>query len=367
MREKISNLQLIFLIANFIMSAAVISLPQIIVHTGRQNAWLVPIVSFPFFLLIIYLIFGKKGKAERFEHLFAIGKKGSLLEKGIIILFFFLALLVFVRDLRALVDFVASVLLPNTPINMLMVLSTLVIIYISMAGIEVIARINAIHFFIFIIVSLFLPFLLLNELDAGNLQPLPGLHSFKALTKSVFISFSWIGELFFFILIIANVNPLKAARKAVITGTALGVFLFLILLILNISVLGTKIVREAAYPTYILVQQINLTDFLDRLDLVIVSVWIPVFFCKVAFLMYVINFCFSYFYKSNTNKFLVPIAFTLGYLSILLFKNSMEHIHFSFYAWNSLGIFLEGSIVILFLFLKRTVLKRKETKPANTS
>ncbi|MDV2687735.1 GerAB/ArcD/ProY family transporter, partial [Alkalihalophilus lindianensis] len=77
-------------------------------------------------------------------------------------------------------------------------------------------------------------------------------------------------------------TPLKAARKAVITGTALGLFLFFLILFLAIVVLGTKIVREATYPSYILVQQINLTDFLDRLDLVIVAVWLPAFFSKLA-------------------------------------------------------------------------------------
>lgn len=341
-------------------AASVISLPQIIVQIGGQNSWLVPIVMFPFLVLLIYLIFGKKeNHQETFLRIFSIGTGSKIREKILLLFFSLFAVLTFVHDLRALIDFIASYLLPNTPIDMLMVLSVFVILYISMAGIEVIARINAIHFFILLIVLTLLPFLLLNEWELANLQPLPSLKAVKSIILSVYFSLSWMGEMVLFIIIIANINPLKAARKAVITGTALGLFLFFLILFLAIVVLGTKIVREATYPSYILVQQINLTDFLDRLDLVIVAVWLPAFFSKLAYLLFAFNFCLSYFYKSNTNKFLLPVGWILGFLSILLFKNNLEHLHFSFYTWNSLGLCLELVIVLLFLLVRKS-LKNKD-------
>ncbi|MGJ7909676.1 GerAB/ArcD/ProY family transporter [Neobacillus sp. LXY-1] len=359
MRQKISNLQLMLLVANFIFTSTIISLPQIMVQIGEQNTWMIPIILFPVFLFLTFLIFGKKLHVNRLSQMFLIGQQSKVLEKGFVLIFIAFASILFLRDLRGVIDFIAAVLLPNTPIDMIMVLSVFVLVYVSMAGIEVISRINAVHFGILFVIILLLPLLLLNEWQIGNFQPLPHFKTVTSLIKSSFFTFAWMGEMVLFILVIANVNPVGAARKAVISGTALGLFMFLIILILDISVLGVKLVSEAAYPSYILIQQINITDFLDRIDLLVVAVWVPTFFAKAAYLLYAINYCTSFLYKSNTNKFLFPIGLILGYLSILLFKNSMNHLHFSFYTWTSLGLFLEVIIIVLYIVIR---IRHKDVK-----
>ncbi len=332
-------------------SGSIISLPQIIVHIGGQNSWLVPIVLLPIMLMLIFLIFGKQQHAEGLRNLFV--KKQNGWEKSLLIIFAFFVIMTFVHDLRALIDFVASVLLPNTPLDMLMLLSIFTIIYIAMGGLEVISRINAIQFVMLTIAVVLLPFLLANEWELGNFQPVLNIKTVKSILIAVFFSISWMGEMVLFLIVIANINPIKAARRAVISGAALGLSLFFLILFLEIAVLGTKIIKGATYPSYVLIQQIHLTDFIDRLDLVIASVWIPAFLSKLAFLLYGFNFCLSYFYKSNTNKFLFPLACCLGFLSVLLFKNNMEHLHFAFYTWNVLGIGLEALIILLFIFARR--------------
>jgi spore germination protein (amino acid permease) len=360
MKEKVSNLQLMFLVANFIFSSSVISLPQIIVEISGQNGWLVPIILLPIFLLIILVIFGSKKKSDFLKKMFIIGEKSSFWEKAFIIFFLLLVVLTFVRDLRGLIDFVASVLLPNTPINVLMVLSIFVIAYIGMSGIEVISRINMIYFVVLIFIVLMLPLLLMNEWELQNLQPLPSFQRVISIVHTIYFSFSWLAEMLFFLIIIANVNPVPQAKKAVLAGSCLGLLLFFIILFLQLSVLGTKIVREATYPTYILIQQINLTDFLDRIDLVIVVVWMPTLIAKLSYLLFAVNHCLSLFYKSSTNKFLFPISIILGLLSVLLFKNTMNYLHYSFYTWASLGLILEIIVIILFLLLKRKKIKMLE-------
>ncbi|WP_042463996.1 GerAB/ArcD/ProY family transporter [Neobacillus dielmonensis] len=360
MKQKISNLQVMFLVANFIVSATVISLPQITVHIGGQSAWIVPLMILPILILIVYLLFGKKKHAESLRELFMVEKHSSFWEKGFLFFFLLFLLLTFIRDLRAMIDFVASVLLPSTPISVIMILTVLGITYVAMAGLEVTARINAIYFVILGFVIVILPIIMLNEADVRNFQPLPTFHTALSLIKSVYFTFSWLGEMLIILIVVGNINPIKAARSAVLWGAIIGTGLFLIVIVMQIAVLGKKIVMEATFPSYILIQQINLTDFLDRLDLVIVAVWVPTLITKAAFLLYGINHCFSIFYKSNTNKFLFPFAFILGYISILIFKNSMEHIHYSFYTWSSLGLILEVILIGMFLIIKRKSRKNLE-------
>jgi len=362
LKQKISNIQLIFMIANLILTAPIISLPQFILQQGDQNAWMVPFMIYPFLVLIIFVIFGKKNKWEWLTKLFLLEHKRKWAEICFIALFLIFTIFTLIRDLRAMFDFIAAVLLPTTPNDILMVLSIFAIIYLAMSGIEVIARVTAIHFaFLFIIIAL-LPFMLINEWHFENLQPLFGTESIPGFLRSFYVTFSWMGEFLFFLIIISNINPVQEVRKAFIIGTALGLFLIFIVLLSALAVLGTKIIRDSAYPSLTLIQQINITDFLDRLDLIITVTWLPTLFTKAAFLFYAINHCLSYLYKRNANKFLLPIAFCIGYLSVLMFKNSMDLLRFSFYTWNLLGLIIEMLLICIFFFVRRGARRSMEEK-----
>ncbi|MEH7415399.1 endospore germination permease [Neobacillus drentensis] len=366
MKQKISDWQLALLVANLIFSGPVISLPQIILQQGDQNAWVVPIIIFPILLSFIFIIFGKNKKVDWLQHVLLIGDKSKWSDKGFIMLFLLFVIFTIIRDLRGMIDFVATVLLPTTPNDILMVLSMLVIVYIAISGLEVVARVTGITFSILFIIVSMLPFLLLNEWDFGNMQPLFGWESIPAILRACYVTFSWMGEILFFLIIISNIHKAERTRRAVIIGTGLGLFLFFVVLISALGVLGTRIIRESTYPSLMLIQQINITDFLDRLDLVITVAWLPTIFTKVAFLLYAINHCFSYLYKGNTNKFLFPIAFIVGYLSILMFKNTMDLLRFSFYTWNLIGLILQLMLLFIFLFVKRNVKMKLEQKEAKT-
>ncbi|MDR4947555.1 GerAB/ArcD/ProY family transporter [Neobacillus cucumis] len=366
MKQKVSAFQLSLLVANLIVAGPVISLPQIILQQGNQNAWMIPIIIYPILITLILIIFGKNKNTEWLQNVLLIGNKSKWVEKGFVILFLFFSIFTLVRDLRGMFDFVATVLLPTTPNDILMVLSILVIVYIAISGIEVIARVTAIHFGLLFIIVTMLPLLLMNEWNFGNLQPLLGSEFISTLSREFFVTFSWLGEILFFLIILANIDPPQKARRAVIIGTGLGIFLFVVVLMSALAVLGVKIIRESIYPSLMLIQQINITDFLDRLDLVITVAWLPTIFTKVAFLLYAINHCFSYLYKGNTNKFLFPIAFIVGYLSILMFKNTMDLLRFSFYTWNLVSFFIQLMIIFLFLFVKRNIKMRLKNKEAET-
>ncbi|WP_160722872.1 GerAB/ArcD/ProY family transporter [Bacillus sp. USDA818B3_A] len=366
MKQKLSELQLSLLIANLIFAGPVISLPQIILQQGDQNSWVVPIIIYPILLAFIFIIFGKNKNTEWLQHVFLVGRKSKWIEKGFILLFLLFAIFTLVRDLRGMSDFVATVLLPTTPNDIIMVLTILVTAYIAISGIEVVARITSIHFFILFVIVAMLPLLLMNEWDFGNLQPLLGWDSIPAILRALYVTFSWMGEIFFFLIIISNLNPPRHARRAVIIGAGLGLFLFLVVMLSALAVLGANIIRESTYPSLMLIQQINITDFLDRLDLFITVAWLPTLVTKVAFLLYAINHCYSYIYKGNTNKFLFPISLIIGYLSILMFKNTMDLLRFSFYTWNLVGLLLEFLLVVMFLFVRRIIKKRLEYTEAET-
>src|SRR4051812_12474343 len=190
MKQKISDFQLSLLVANVIFAGPVISLPQIILQQGDQNAWVVPIIIYPILISFIFIIFGKNKQVDWLQNVLIIGDKSKWIDKGFIMLFLLFVIFTIVRDLRGMLDFVAAVLLPATPTDILMVLSMLVIVYIAISGLEVVARVNAITFTILFAVVAMLPFMLMNEWNFGNLQPLLGWDSVPAILRALFVTFS---------------------------------------------------------------------------------------------------------------------------------------------------------------------------------
>jgi spore germination protein len=255
------------------------------------------------------------------------------------------------------VDFISATLLPTTPLEVITIMLTLTLLYISLSGLEVIARITVIQFVVFATIVLSSPLLLLNEIDLTNFAPLfrPGVVS--TLTESSFFMFPWVGEVVIVFLLLSNLSTNKKVLKSTIFGTSLGFFLLLLLLIMDIAVLGSDIVSRTTYPNFIMIQEINLTDFLDRLDLVIVTVWMPCLIAKISLTAYCINQLLFKLKVAKTNAPFVPIILLFGVLSIILFGSNTDHLKFSYYTWTYIGTFLELLILGLYVAIRR---KRKK-------
>lgn len=357
-KEQLSGFQMACMIGNFIFSGTLISLPQILIEISKQNTWIVVPITYFLTIAVIYLLCRNAKKMEQMKGLFNTEIK-SWKQKVFIILLFIFLLFIFFRDFRAFNGFIDAVLLPDTPLDVIALLTMLTLTYIALTGVEVIARITVIHLFAIGIVVIALPVMLLNEIQLSNLLPLGGVNSVGEILKSTYIFFPWMTESVIIVFLFVFLNPIEHLKKSGIIGTSIGFLLLFILIFLNITVLGVAVVAETTFPNIALIQQINLTDFLDRLDLVIEVLWIPAMLCKLSLLLYCIHKLLNVMRKKDTDLNLVPLAIFLG-LSIYLFKNNLDGIEYSFFTWPTKGIILEVCIVITFLLLKRSKLKGKK-------
>ncbi|WP_019155760.1 GerAB/ArcD/ProY family transporter [Robertmurraya massiliosenegalensis] len=350
-RQQLSTFQIACLIGNFIFSGTLISLPQIMIEVSKQNTWLVVPLTYLLTIMLIFLLCRNPEKLKKMRGLFNADKK-TWLQNTFLILFFFFILFMFIRDFRAVNSFIDGVLLPDTPIEVIAILTTLTLIYITLTGVEVISRITVIHFMTISAVVIALPFMLINEIQLPNLLPIGGVNSVPEILKSSYIFFPWMMEAIIIVFLFVFFKPIEHLKKAGLIGTSVGFLLLFILIVLNITVLGVAVSSEATYPNIALIQQINLTDFLDRLDLVIEVVWIPSMLCKLSLLMFCINKLMNVFRKTDSDLSLVPLALLLG-LTIHLSKNNLDSIEYSFFTWPTKGLLLESSIVTVFLLIKR--------------
>jgi spore germination protein len=356
MKTSISQSQLTMLVGNFIFAGTLISVPQVLVQKAEQNTWMVPFIVLPVFVLLLLLAIGKKNQLQRI-----VGE--TKFEKIFGFLFGVYLAVAFIRDIRAFTDFVVTSLLPSTPIEVLMALSVLTIVYMSYAGIEVIARVTVIQFVVFAAIILFMPLLLLNEISLENVQPIFGMGSVKSLVQSSFLLFGWFGEVIVILLLLFHVNKKEGIRKSGVNGMIASTVLLVILIFMSLTVLGADIVKVSTFPNYQLIQQINITDFLDRLDLVIVTVWAPTLICKMALSLYCINISFG-IAKGKDANFILPMGLFLGVFSIVLFKSNVQHLEFAFFSWPIIGLLFEVLLIGLFMLIRKRTKKnhRSETE-----
>src|SRR4051794_16873045 len=119
MKLSISVLQLSFITANFVFSSTLINMYQMAIDIGGQNTWIIPFIIFPIQVLLIWVIIGKRANWEKYCKAFATvsERKTKGTEKLFALVFLVFIAFVFIKDLRALIDYMATKLLPTTPIE----------------------------------------------------------------------------------------------------------------------------------------------------------------------------------------------------------------------------------------------------------
>ncbi|AYA74176.1 hypothetical protein DOE78_01115 [Bacillus sp. Y1] len=354
--NQISPSQLSLMIANFILTGTLISLAQVMTQVSHQYTWLVPILVYMIVMGLILIVFRKSNNQSKNNNLQARSFTSRILNISIGLLL----VGIYIRDLRAFIDYLRSYILPETPIEILSILVTLALLYVAASGLQAIARITVIQFITLTAMILSLPILLLNEIELPNLVPILTTGTFSNLSKSTFLMFPWIGEIVIFFLVLENITYKKHIKKAFIKGISHGILLLFILIFLNISVLGAGIVENVTYPNILTIQQINVTDFLDRLDLAIVIVWMPCLLSKMALSLYCIQRITNNLKLFQTNLHLTPVSLLLGILVVVLFENNIAHLRYAFLSWTTLGFALE--MMIFSLFFLHQINKKREKK-----
>mgnify|MGYP000860843151 CR=1 FL=1 len=351
MNEKISSLQLSFIIANLIFTTMNLSLPLPLVQMGEQHSWFVPIITFPIIVVIILIGFGKKKELEKLQVFFAETNKNFFRTCFFIVAQIFLVAL-FLKDFRAIIDLITNILLPMTPNSAVAIVLALTLIYMATGGLEVISRVTTVQFIIIGVTISLLPLLLLNEISYDYLQPFGGMDFVDHLGKSSYLFTPWVGEAVLVFLLFTEVGNPEKIKMASIIGVGIGLGLFVIILLLSITVLGLQVLKEVTYPSITLIQHINITDFLDRLDLSIVTLWLPTYFAKLALILYCLNKTICLQSGKHSNLLIMPIGVLLGVLSIVLFTNNLDHLEYSFFTWATLGLILEFTIFLLFFIIR---------------
>ncbi|GIP39998.1 hypothetical protein J31TS4_32780 [Paenibacillus sp. J31TS4] len=351
-KQLISPRQLAWLLTTYIITTAMLTVPQLLTRVAGSDAWLFQIFPIIYGLLICSLFFYL---ARRFpgKNLFDINLQlagrlfGSVLNLVLLLNIWF----ILTRDVRYFTFLLKTTLLPRTPEEILLFLFVIVLIYYGQAGIEVTARVNELLLPLLLLLLITVPFLLANEISIRLLEPF-----FSAPLGDLFFTIpagaSYLGDFLvagFFLHTVANQLQLKTAIRH---GFIQSAVVLMYVMMTSIAVFGSKLVSIQNYPTYQAVAQVHITDFLDRVELFEFAIFFPAFILNTALSFIAILIGIASFTQKKDYRLYSKAA---GWLIIptvyFAFRNNAEGYRFTDYSFPLFVLLLHPLYYLLVLLL----------------
>jgi spore germination protein (amino acid permease) len=347
-KQMIGQRQLAWLISSIMMTQALMNLPRETSLIAGINAWFCYIVPVAFSFLYIYGVYRLMrlfpGKNLYEINLELAGPVFGRIINLIVLLYFWLILM---RDVRWVSFFTKTVLLQQTPEEIIILVFMFVVLYYARSSLEVTVRVNDLFFPAVLLLMLFLPILLVNEFNFRLNDPILTDGLFPILVANV-LNTGWYADL----LVIGAFLPMVSGARSFLTSTRHGVvlstFLLTLLTWINVYVLGPPITSRAIFPSYLLIQQIHLTDFLDRLEILIYSFWAPMIIIKVIAFTAAIMIGINSFTGETDHRLMIrPFIWIATLTTILSFRTFTEVYNFANFSIPA--IFFVWAVPVLIL------------------
>ena len=314
------------------------------INTSYNNSYISIIISFILGILLIYLfiyIFSFKKNLSINEKIGILFNKkiGFIIKLILIICFINISITIFYN----LNSFINNYFLNETPFLLIGLLFLVIIIYINTKGFEVISRVSLILLILSFLSSLIGFISTSNCINLNNLLPIYN-NNFKDIyIGSLDIIINSIIPIFLLLIIPKKkiVDSYKI-NKYIFISYIITFIIVLITVIYIIGVLGINLTIFYKYPEYMLYKRINLFDFINRIENILIIKYIFGYFITISLITHYISKTIT---KKNNNYLYIIITLLPLFISLLIFKNEVIFKNYINY------IIPYTRIIILFIFI----------------
>nr|WP_238480919.1 endospore germination permease [Desulforadius tongensis] len=332
-KGKIDSRQAVFLNITMIIATALLVVPAMTTAHANQDAWLSSVLAALLVLPIAWItvklssLFPGKTIIEYLEEI--LGRWPAKVI-GFLYLFWFVHICSLM--IREYGDFIVTAFMPETPLIVFHIVVVTIGAYTIKQGLEVLARTNQIFLPLILFSLVMIMSLATPEKDLNRLLPVLEA-SCVDIFKGSLAPLAWFGEISTFTMIIPFLKkPTEAWRIAFISILLVG-FIFTLLVIGIVTTFGPS-VAAMTYPVLNETRVINIAKVIERMDPVIMSVWVMGGFVKITFFYYVIVLGSAQWLKlSEYRPLTMPVGIILLALSMAIADNLLESIHFLANVW----------------------------------
>jgi spore germination protein KB len=211
------------------------------------------------------------------------------------------------------------------------IIMLLCVMYAAYKGIEVFFRISELCLFM-IVFMLFL--LLIFDILSGIISLkhlLPVLENgWKPIFASLFpttLTFPF-GEMISFTMLLPFLDKQEKVRKVGVMGVAISGGVLMLFTLLNITIAGADITSRSAFPLLTTVGYINIANFVQRLDTVVIISMVLLGFVKITVFFFCAMIGAADVFKiKHPNKLVYPMGGTILIGSLIIASNYIDHLN----------------------------------------
>jgi spore germination protein KB len=315
--QKISYKSIVGIIILGISPSAILYLPTITYKEANQDCWL-SILVVTLFGILSALIITSLGKLYQNKTVidYSVDILGWPLGKLIGLVYILFFIYIDATILREFSELLSGAFLINTPQIFFSIGILLPCIYMLYIGIESLARASQILFPLYLVSVVGLILLAMNEMDFNYLKPVLA-EGIEPVLMGSYRNMVWFGEISILLILFPSINQTKQVKKLSVLAI---IVVSLLLMIVNISLVSifSNHIDHLNYPFLSLARFVSVGGFVERLDSVIMIMWIAVMFIKISLFFYCAMVSISKFFniKKSSNT-IFPLAIIIFFISFL--------------------------------------------------
>ena len=348
---KIDGRQAVYLNITFVIATALLAVVAIAAAKAKNDAWISSLLATFFSMGIAWLVitlgssFPGKTLIEYQEDILGkwLGKATSFLY----IVFFIHICAIMVREYG---DFLMEAFFQHTPLIVFHIVVIAISAFTVKQGLEVLARVNQIVLpliilSVFVIVSLAIP-----ELDYKRLLPLLDTGPVK-IFKGSLTPLAWHGEIIAMGMIIPFLSKPAEANKIAFKS------LLVIGLLLAIAIAGGlaafgPLTGSMSYPFLNVTRVINIAKIIDRVEPLVMVIWVAGGFVKITFFYYVsVLGTAQWMQLKDYRPLVLPVGLILVSLSIAIGEKTLDIFHFISNIFPFYALIFEAGIPLMLVII----------------
>lgn len=363
-KTRINNRQMGFML--FIMRSTIIIafLPVLTSADALQDAW-----ASAFVILISSLVItaAVAGLSQRFPQQTIVDYSqklcGNWLGKLLGLIFLWLFLQMSVIEVRIYGEVITTNFMTRTPLTFvvgIIILSSAICVY---QGIEILGRMADVLFIIFLLMVIIVLILPLTTFEGTNLQPVLA-RGWGPVIRGSLVPIALIAQVW--VIGVLTPNLLKPERVVYTSLLAIGFSLFTLILIVVVvvGVLGAFEGSRAVFPLFYMIRSIEISEFLQRTELLIIFAWGMGIFISASTYLYAGAVSVARFFGLKSYSSLVwPMSISWILLTTTGFESMFEVHKFlmsEIYVPYGMTILLGPLILLWLVYGLRKIGKEKE-------
>lgn len=281
--KDIAARQFFILAFGLTIGTSILVTPSGLAHTAREDAWMASLFSI-FINLLMVVLYMAIARVYPGQTIFEIHEKvlGKLLGKILSLVYLFYFLILTGTLLGNLGFFLSSEMMPETPIEAIQILFLIAAVMCARMGIIILARVGELMFPWIIFLFMVLVLSLIPQIDWNHIKPMLE-EGWMPVAKAGFHA-SMFQELIVLMVFLPLVKGEKKGERALMGGAVAGGFVLSIIVLLSVLILGIEQTENSTFPAFALAKTINLGNFFQRVEGILITLWILTFFIKISLL-----------------------------------------------------------------------------------